>query len=284
MPELEKKYEEEVEEIKVDMLDLDPLEQPNLSYYTSCQLKFDGWWTLIKIKDQNAQVITSKGVLRAIFPIDSPDIVLNCEWIYGTTWAQKSPLFDKFMIFDCLEFDGWDYKIFPYRKRMEKAGEWLSFIERYFPKFALIDSFPTTDWYHFWKNHVTIDSRQAFEGIVFRNDEDNFYLQKVARMKKEVTMEYVVMDYKEGNGRLQGTLGAVIGGMYVNSILVPICTVGGGYDDSMRDYIWINREKFLGKVFEARGKTLFPSGALRHPAFTRFREDKNPHGCIWRNE
>jgi ATP-dependent DNA ligase len=69
----------------------------------------------------------------------------------------------------------------------------------------------------------------------------------------------------------------------VNGVLQKVCTVGGGFTDILRDDIWFNKQLYVGKVFEARGKILFTSGALRHPAFTDWRPDVKPEECTLRS-
>jgi DNA ligase-1 len=89
------------------------------------------------------------------------------------------------------------------------------------------------------------------------------------------------MGFIEGNGRLAGTLGSIIGGKYVNGTLTDTIHVGGGFTDAMRDDYWVNMYQYHGQVFEAEGRQLFDSGSLRHPRFLRWRDDVQPKEVIW---
>jgi ATP-dependent DNA ligase len=90
------------------------------------------------------------------------------------------------------------------------------------------------------------------------------------------------MDFEEGKGRLQGTLGAIVGGLFKDGILTKTCTVGGGFDDALRSKIWNNKTEYYLKVMEVSGKMYFEkTGAVRHPAFKHFRFDKSASECKW---
>jgi ATP-dependent DNA ligase len=78
---------------------------------------------------------------------------------------------------------------------------------------------------------------------------------------------------------LQGTMGAIAGGMYLDGELKAVCSVGGGFTDEIRQEIWEHKKRYLGKVFEATGKSIFRMTTLRHPVFSRWRPDRLPKSC-----
>ena len=52
----------------------------------------------------------------------------------------------------------------------------------------------------------------------------------------------------------------------------------------MRLEISKNREDYLMKVFEVEGNEIFEdTGKIRHPRFYRWREDKEPIQCLWKD-
>jgi ATP-dependent DNA ligase len=270
-------YKSLVLQNKIEMKDLNPTEDQDLSMYDIVQRKYDGWWTLVRIENNVAHIITSGGDMRISFDFYSPNAILLCEWMYGTNWSQKSPLKDRFLCFDFLEISNKDLRPYVYSDRMREYFDW-SMQYNSLGKFLMIASCSAQDWLKEWNEAVIED---GFEGLVFKNSKESFSLKPTqGRMKRIFTEDYVVMDFKEGTGRLMGTLGALVGGKYNGAVLEKICTVGGGFSDILRNNIWSNKSFYCGKVFEATGKGLFDSGALRHPAFSRFREDKLPESCI----
>lgn len=259
---------------KKDMLDLN--EASDLSAYDLVQPKYDGWFTVVEICDKRATVITSGGEVRDSFGIDFPDTVFLCEWMYGTNWSQNPYLKGKFVVFDILSYDGLNFELDSYHNRLSNIMYLIADMKD--SRFKQIESYPSDSWKDRWETWV---EKRGWEGLVFKNSTNIFDRMEIGRMKKVFTMDYVCIGFKEGTKRLEGTLGALEGALYVNGVLTRICTVGGGFTDSFRDEIWSNQELYLGKVFEARGKAVFESGALRHPAFTRFRGDKEPERCVF---
>ena len=271
----------DVTPFKFDMKDMD-FDSIDLSKYDICQPKFDGWWTMLRIRNKSATVITSGGEEKNWFKADLPDCVLICEWIHGTNWAQTHKDKEKFVAVDCIEVQGIDYKRFPYCNRMDYVYALESdFPDEFSEKFIRVQSTESTDWKKLWEICVV---NSGFEGIVFKNSNAPFNPSiGQARLKKIATMNYIVFGFKEGTGRLEGTLGALEGALVIDGKLAKVCTVGGGFSDDLRDEIWFNKEQYIGKVLEARGKILFTSGALRHPAFTKWRDDVTPEECTLRS-
>ena len=267
-------YLQEVIKYKLEMKDLN--EDSDLSLYDMVQPKLDGWWTMIVIKDGQASVITSGGDVRCNFYIESRDAILLAEWMYGTNWSQNSVYKGRFFLFDILEYD--NKKVIE-NCYIERLGILHEHFKHFEPQLSIVRTDHVSEWKYWWNHYV---EEHDFEGLVFKNSNKTYFNSQLGRMKKVVTMDYIVMGFKEGTKRLEGTLGALEGGLIVDGNLVRICTVGGGFTDSDRDEIWFNKEQYIGRVFEARGKVLFSSGALRHPAFTRFRDDKSPEVCIFK--
>ncbi len=117
-----------------------------------------------------------------------------------------------------------------------------------------------------------------FEGLVFRDGIGGF-----ARMKKRVTMEYILMRVEESTAdkyKAGGYAKALVGGLFENGKLVEKVSISGLTDTQRRDF-FMRRKVLVGSVFEASGKGIFKSGALRHPSFERMRSDKEPEECTW---
>lgn len=72
----------------------------------------------------------------------------------------------------------------------------------------------------------------------------------------------------------------------IDKSIPPLIVVGEceGIDDEMRLEISKNREEYLMKVFEVEGNEIFEdTGKIRHPRFYRWREDKEPIQCLWKD-
>lgn len=67
-------------------------------------------------------------------------------------------------------------------------------------------------------------------------------------------------------------------GLYKDGELVSIGTVSSGLTDFYREDFAKNPKKYIGHVIECECMEL-KDGALRHPIFRRFREDKNAEDC-----
>ena len=68
-----------------------------------------------------------------------------------------------------------------------------------------------------------------------------------------------------------------------NSVVMEVCECGG-FEDIMRKYLTDHREQLVGSVVEVKANGVMKdSGRMRHPRYLRFRKDKAPEQCIWRD-
>ena len=94
------------------------------------------------------------------------------------------------------------------------------------------------------------------------------------KVKKMQTLDLEIVGFEEGEGRLAGTLGAILV-RYKNGNVVK---VGSGFSDQLRTEIWQNRNAYLGTICEIQyfEETTNADGgeSLRFPIFKDFRLDK----------
>ena len=121
---------------------------------------------------------------------------------------------------------------------------------------------------------------KGYEGLVFK-DSTTPYKDKGAwmRMKAEVEIDYICsgMAPADPNSKYAGQVGAVIGTLYDRE-----CDVNcGGLTEKQREVFTKREVECKGQVFTAKGNGWFPSGAIRHPKFVRWRDDKKPEECVY---
>jgi hypothetical protein len=267
-----------IEKYKTKMVDLD-LEtfDPANFKFDICQVKMDGWFVILLIENFHVKVITSGGEIRQEFDQTVVgNATLLAEWVHGTNWAKGSYLEDNFILHDVPELEFiTNIHLFPYSERHEFVMALANSFHEAGILISAIANISIDEWREKWKYWVV---EQKYEGFVFKNSKATFPML-MGKLKPEVDEDYIAMAFNEGQNRLTGTLGAIVGGLYRNGVLTKTCTVGGGFSDEQRDDIWANRDQLLGKVFRAYGKLKFSSGALRGPQFDDWRDDKDPLMC-----
>lgn len=255
--------------------------------YTDCQpgepptgfdlveLKYDGWFAVATIDSGTCTFVSQTGrvIERRLVSRDLPTMTLVGELLRGTTWACETGRTGQFVVYDALYIDWAELSRKPLHAR-RRTLERL-FADQPLPEaFQLIEQYPFQAWQELWKERVETED---FEGLVFKSSTGS-YGEPHARMKRTVTAEYVCMGANPGSGRYADVAASIRGGLFVDGKLKQVISVGG-LTDELRRAVWEEPARFVGKVFEAAGKALFSSGALRHPAFLRWRPDKPASQC-----
>lgn len=102
-------------------------------------------------------------------------------------------------------------------------------------------------------------TNSGYEGIVLRPN-DSF--ESFIKVKPTLTVDAVVVDIIEGEGKNIGKLGAFI---------TTECKVGSGFTDKQRcEYF---TKEAIGKIIEIKAMERNIYGNLRHPVFLRIRDD-----------
>lgn len=274
-----------------DFEDLEPEEFPGAPYDVF-ELKYDGNWGHLVLGGKS-WVLWSRNDLIQDSGESAAHIthtVLHGEHIRGTQWSKNHPeLYGKIAIFGAEIVEGISLTGMSndeMRKRIQDFLEKYSeepIIERCF----VVDQFILALAPQIWKDSVI---NGDFEGLVFKNSKA-VWGQDFARMKKDITMDYVCMGFEDSDADSVAGWGvkSVLGGLYIDGELQLVCKVGG-LSHELRKEFFDNPEKYIGRVFEAEGKVLFKSGALRHPHFGSkrnpdgWRIDKKSEDCIWSRE
>lgn len=119
-------------------------------------------------------------------------------------------------------------------------------------------------------------SEQGWEGIML-NKNTPYECKRTTnliKVKKFLSADLEVVDVLEGDGRLKGTLGALVVKYKNNTV-----NVGSGYDDETRKKIWTNRENMIGKIIEVKYKEVSKDKktgleSLQFPTYKCLRNDK----------
>jgi ATP-dependent DNA ligase len=249
-------------------IDLEPGETP--SGFDLVELKYDGMWASAAFASGECVIRSRNDQIKARLPVDPKLGVFTLigEYMRGTPWSRDTGRTGRFYAFDMVRFDNATLR--DRRRTMEQLfthelmPEWMRLVEQY----------PAREWKRLWSEQV---KSGQFEGLVFKQS-DQPYGEPWGRMKARVTADFVCMGVNRGSGRLVNTAGSIQGGLYVEGRLQRILNVAG-FTDEERDELWTHPEGFVGRVFEVCGNARFESGALRHPRFLRWREDKLPREC-----
>ena len=114
---------------------------------------------------------------------------------------------------------------------------------------------------------------QGWEGLML--NKDAVYKCKrttdLVKIKRFYTMDLPVIDVLEGEGRLKGTLGALIVQYNNNTV-----NVGSGFDDETRKLFWSKKESIIGRTVEVKYKEINKDKkkgleSLQFPIFIRLR-------------
>lgn len=111
--------------------------------------------------------------------------------------------------------------------------------------------------------------RPDAEGLVYKDGN----LLNWAKLKHVRTVDAVVVDTKEGEGKYLGLLGALI----VACEGQVIAAVSGMTD---AERIEMSDNDPTGRVAEVAYQYVGSGGRLRHPRFVRWRDDKKPDECL----
>lgn len=266
-----------------------------------CQEKLDGWYG-IAIKDADGRIEWEEkwdryselsvmlGNLNQFFPNDS---IICGEVGHGTNaeseYAEANG-FHRFIIFDCIRLNGVDMTEWRAIDRLETIAEyWKSnqkMKEIQFVDGAVLNGSPEVN-----KQRASEMFREIYlnggEGIVLKDAsakyEPGTRTKSQWKIKKYVTKDYVVTGFHETESEDLKSRGMKVGsiecGLYINGQLKYV-TRAGGFGHEWRKEFTDSPEGYIGRVVELGGYELFKSGALRHPCFLRFRDDRKPEDCI----
>lgn len=177
------------------------------------------------------------------------------------------------MLFDYIEMD--EYKELKGKYKYSERRKKLDLIqEQQFVKVAPV--LATTKDMNKILNILDEYRNKGAEGLMIDLD-DVYYFKRtksLIKLKVMATIDLRVIGFEEGTNKNKGKLGAVLV-KYKDNIV----KVGSGWNDHMREEVWKNQTKYLGKILEIsyfeETKNKDGSYSLRFPIAKRWRLDKD---------
>ena len=249
--------------------------------YDIVQLKMDGIWGCMDIKDGVYKIYSRTGKLKAEGMVSNKkiDATILGEYMFGSHWGNKMGWNGTFFAFDCLRYADDSYLHIlgnePLSVRLNYRDELIRKLKLDFVVPLL--EYPTVMWQQLWQEFVI---EKGYEGLVFK-DSSSAYGDKDAwaRMKGEVEIDYVCTGFQPAaeDSKYEGLAGAVIG-----TLIDWDCEVKcGGLNYEMRFDFAKKPDAYIGQVFTAKGNGWYGTGAIRHPKFKGWRKDKSPEECTY---
>lgn len=242
----------------------------DLTPWNAVQLKYDGHWCRLEFDSSGhgTGYTTSDRIETDLDFKPFANSVLLAEHVFGTNWADNCGFKGSLVLFDSLIWHGDDISAASYRDRFSTLQKFSQAHPRLFVAFTR----PVQLLPEVWNKFVF---SKKFEGVVLRNW-NSAYDNPVHRAKRDFEVTYRCAGFLPGEGKHEGRLGALICSSPETDEIVMTtagkpAACGGGFTDEQRLEIWTNQSAYLGREFDATGKGLFESGALRHPNFLRWK-------------
>lgn len=113
----------------------------------------------------------------------------------------------------------------------------------------------------------------GYEGVMVRRSDKPVQMRKckdILKVKLFKDSEAQVIGFVEGEGRLKGTLGALVCKTVEGGVEFQI---GTGFDDKDREEIWNNQDTYLNKYVNYKLVEFTDDGVPRQPVFRSFRHE-----------
>jgi hypothetical protein len=242
--------------------------------------KLDGIYGKVLVLPEHGMIEywSRNGILKDRIPLPkglfNHRCILHGEYMFGSNWGIKRGIDRHFFVFDCESIAGQAVVDRPFSYRLNYAQQAAARLRNV--RFHAVPFVSASNTEEVWKHYVL---RHGYEGLVWRNANDTFG-ESMARAKREVEVEYICMGFNQSDadkyaGRM---VKSIVSGLLVDGKLTKVTDISGMTEAQRIDF-FNNPNKYIGKVFTARGRGLFDSGSLRHPNYRHFRDDKEPEEC-----
>ena len=243
--------------------------------------KLDGMWGQLVCMGSAARLYSRHGRLKHQITLTKPTKtrhVLHGEWLASSHWAHKQGLDKTLHLFDLTMRGGIDVCEAPAEDRRRMLLETMDALGlSSMPAVRAVPRWPASMGAALWQSLVM---ERGYEGLVCKKH-GSAWGDGWARIKRVFSIDYVCLGANPGRGRHAGNgARSIRAGLYQpNGTLQHVGNVSG-LTDALRRELHDNPSAYAGLPFEASGKGLFPSGALRHPNFIKWRPSYNPQLCV----
>ena len=247
--------------------------------YDMVQLKMDGIFGCMKVSNGQWAIYSRTGKMKddGVLEDRTLDAVLLGEFMFGSHWGHKMGKNRNFYIFDCVEMNGIDIRDMTLESRLTFSTEMFHRLTGELKFLRRLKTYKTHEWKYLWDTYIL---EYGYEGLVFKDSTSKYHDKKAwARMKAVVEMDYICTGFRdaEEGTKYEGMVGSVLGTLIDKEVYVTC----GGITEAQRKVFTKMPEMYIGQVFTAKGNDWYPSGAIRHPQFQRWREDKRAEDCTY---
>jgi ATP-dependent DNA ligase len=248
--------------------------------YDTIELKMDGIWGCMHVCDGKYTIYSRTGKVKQEGDIiHSNEYILLGEFMKGSHWGHKMGFDGQFFAFDCLRNrkELANLQLKTRRKHMFKVIQAIIMNNRDLTWIRPLKAYPISEAYYLWRQEVC---RKGYEGLVAKRSNTVYGdVDAWARIKKQTEIDYMCIGFEpaDKDSKYAGQVGAVTG-----SLVDKPCRVQcSGLTDKQRLLYTANPDDYLGRVFKATGHGWFPSGSVRHPKFSEWRDDKGMLECTY---
>ena len=135
----------------------------------------------------------------------------------------------------------------------------------------------TSEGQQIFKNMNRIAIAEGYEGLMVKPVEAIYECKRSdswLKIKPIIEVTLTVIDIEEGQGKFEGTTGALVCEGIDDGVTIGV-NVGSGLTDEMRESIWNNRDDVIGQLVEIRADVITQADngeySLRFPRFKTFR-------------
>lgn len=254
-------------------------ENGQVSFFTRAGQKYEG---LVDLEDEMSRLMPDNTCLDGEITLlvrgnlsSKEAYKQTMKIVRQTTNPEKHGI--KMLVFDCMTAEEFKKQYCPNDYAVRRADAELLFHQINCQYFELLPIL--------YRGSDTSKITELLEEEVAKGEEgiminicDALYEFKrtnsLLKVKKMQTMDLEIVGFEEGEGRLAGTLGAILV-RYKDGNVVK---VGSGFSDRLRGELWRARGDFLGTIVEIQyfEETTNADGgkSLRFPIFKDFRPDK----------
>lgn len=125
------------------------------------------------------------------------------------------------------------------------------------------------------------------EGIIIKNTSASYCPDKKPannwiKGKKKITVDVVIMGYRDGTGKNADMFGSIEFGLYINGKLTKCGASSSGLNDSTRALMARDPDSYIGTVMEIEA-IQESAKSFRNAVFLRLRDDKSADECTQMN-